>query len=383
MRRYYGYMNNIELSAQQKRIIAAGITTFAAIVIIATAVVCVIYTARFFDAFDSVFLPLAVAAVFAMVLDPWYDWLQSRLPSAVALILVFLSVLLPLGLMAGVFGTLIVTQLSDLLSQLPELWASIVSWFQENRPRLDAFLSKSELRSQVTETLKNPSGPVSALADHLARSIASAGSNIAAAIFAFLGWVIVPVYLAFFLMMPRLRPESLKREHFPFLKTGTAEDAIYLIREFFQLVVVFFRGQIVIALLQGILFAIGFSLAGLEYGAVLGLMLGFLNIVPYLGSMVGLSVCLPMAWFQDGGGMTLLALVLLVFMVVQMIEGYLLTPKIMGDATGLNPLAIIVGIFFWGAALNGILGMILAIPLTAFAVVIWRLAKEKYIGQIL
>ena len=383
MRRYYGYMNNIELSAQQKRIIAAGITTFAAIVIIATAVVCVIYTARFFDAFDSVFLPLAVAAVFAMVLDPWYDWLQSRLPDAVALILVFLSVLLPLGLMAGVFGTLIVTQLSDLLSQLPELWASIVSWFQENRPRLDAFLSKSELRSQVTETLKNPSGPVSALADHLARSIASAGSNIAAAIFAFLGWVIVPVYLAFFLMMPRLRPESLKREHFPFLKTGTAEDAIYLIREFFQLVVVFFRGQIVIALLQGILFAIGFSLAGLEYGAVLGLMLGFLNIVPYLGSMVGLSVCLPMAWFQDGGGMTLLALVLLVFMVVQMIEGYLLTPKIMGDATGLNPLAIIVGIFFWGAALNGILGMILAIPLTAFAVVIWRLAKEKYIGQIL
>ncbi len=383
MRRYYGYMNNIELSAQQKRIIAAGITTFAAIVIIATAVVCVIYTARFFDAFDSVFLPLAVAAVFAMVLDPWYDWLQSRLPGAVALILVFLSVLLPLGLMAGVFGTLIVTQLSDLLSQLPELWAGIVSWFQENRPRLDAFLSKSELRSQVTETLKNPSGPVSALADHLARSIASAGSNIAAAIFAFLGWVIVPVYLAFFLMMPRLRPESLKREHFPFLKTGTAEDAIYLIREFFQLVVVFFRGQIVIALLQGILFAIGFSLAGLEYGAVLGLMLGFLNIVPYLGSMVGLSVCLPMAWFQDGGGMTLLALVLLVFMVVQMIEGYLLTPKIMGDATGLNPLAIIVGIFFWGAALNGILGMILAIPLTAFAVVIWRLAKEKYIGQIL
>jgi predicted PurR-regulated permease PerM len=191
------------------------------------------------------------------------------------------------------------------------------------------------------------------------------------------------VYLAFFLMMPRLRPGSLDAGHFPFFKTGTAEDVIFLIREFFSLVVIFFRGQIIICLLQGILFAIGFTLAGLNYGVILGLMLGFLNIVPYLGSMLGLSVCLPMAWFQVGGGPTMLLVVIGVFCVVQAIEAYVLTPRIMGSATGLSPLAIIIGIFFWGAALDGILGMILAIPLTAFAVVLWRLAREKYIGQII
>ena len=183
-------------------------------------------------------------------------------------------------------------------------------------------------------------------------------------------------------MMPRIHPRSLAVEHLPFLKPETAKDAIHLIREFFNLIAIFFRGQILIALIQGTLFAIGFSLAGLKYGAVLGFALGFLNIVPYLGSMVGLSVCLPLAWFQTGGGATLLIVVIVIFCLVQLIEGYYLTPKIMGKATGLNPLAIIVGIFFWGTALDGILGMILAIPLTAFVVVFWRLAREKYIGQL-
>ena len=73
--------------------------------------------------------------------------------------------------------------------------------------------------------------------------------------------------------------------------------------------------------------------------------------------------------------------VLVVIAVVQTIEGYVLTPKIMGDRTGLHPMVIIIAMFFWGTAFGGILGMILAIPLTAFAVVFWRLAKEKYIQE--
>ena len=116
---------------------------------------------------------------------------------------------------------------------------------------------------------------------------------------------------------------------------------------------------------------------------VLGnLVLGFLNIIPYLGSIVGLSVALPLAFLQEGGGVLVVVWVLLVFSVVQAIEGYVLTPRIMGDRTGLHPMAIIVAVFFWGSALSGILGMVLAIPLTAFLVVFWRLAKERYIAEI-
>ena len=71
---------------------------------------------------------------------------------------------------------------------------------------------------------------------------------------------------------------------------------------------------------------------------------------------VMLAVCLPLAYFQQGGGLLLVGLVIVVFTVVQTIEGYLLTPKIMGDRTGLHPMAIIVAVFFWGSALGGILG---------------------------
>ncbi len=114
---------------------------------------------------------------------------------------------------------------------------------------------------------------------------------------------------------------------FPFLKKETRDDVIYLIHEFIDIIVAFFRGQLIVAFLQGLLYAIGFSLVGLKYGFVLGLMLGFINIIPYLGSIIGLGIALPLAFFQEGGGTGELVAVLVVFTVVQLIESYFLTPR--------------------------------------------------------
>ena len=371
----------IELSSQQKKLVAAGVTILAAAISIAALVILLVYLARFFQAFSHVFLPLAVASIAATMLSPWYEWLRARMPMPIALTLVFLSIIAPMGAVVTLFGALIAGQITELVDQLPIWWANMVNWFAEHRPNIER-IKNTELFNQVGDALRTTDGPMIALGKYIIAKTISAGSGLTSGIVSLAGWVIVPVYLALFLMMPRIHPRSLTAEHLPFFKPGTASDVIYLIGEFFNLVAIFFRGQILIALIQGILFAIGFSLAGLKYGAVLGFVLGFLNIVPYLGSMVGLSVCLPLAWFQTGGGATLLIVVIAIFCLVQLIEGYYLTPKIMGKATGLNPLAIIVGIFFWGTALDGILGMILAIPLTAFVVVFWRLAREKYIGQL-
>jgi predicted PurR-regulated permease PerM len=194
-------------------------------------------------------------------------------------------------------------------------------------------------------------------------------------------WAVLPVYLAFFLMAKPFETGQ-AGEFLPFLKKETREDVIYLLDQFIGILLTFFRGQIIIALAQGVLFAIGFALVGLPYGVVIGMVLGLLNIVPYLGSIAGLSVALPLAYFSDGGGILRLSLALIVFGVVQAIEGYLLTPKIMGDRTGLHPALIIFAVFFWGVAFGGIIGMMLAIPLTAFAVVFWRLLKKKYIAEV-
>ena len=105
--------------------------------------------------------------------------------------------------------------------------------------------------------------------------------------------------------------------------------------------------------------------------------------IPYLGSIIGLAIAIPLALAQPDGDLTLIGLTLVVFIVVQQIEGWYLTPKIMGNRTGLHFMAIIVAIFFWGTALGGILGMILAIPLTAFLASLWRLARQKWIAEIL
>ncbi len=375
---------NINLNPQQQRIVAAGVTTFSAGVVVAALVLFFVYSVRFLGAFSHVFLPLAVAGVLALVLEPWFDWLKrkAKLPDPVALIVVFLSLLLPITLIFIIFGGIIADQASELFEQMPELWQRIVAWLKERRPEIDHFFRENTLGEKISQAVKQPGGVTADVINYFLSSVVSAGSGIASGVVSLMSWAIAPVYLIFFLLMPTLRPESLSASNFPFLKEETAKDLVYLLSEFVHLVVTFFRGQIVIALLQGILFSIGFSLVGLKYGAVLGLILGFLNIVPYLGSMIGLAITLPTAWFQIGGGWDLLLMVVLVFSIVQMIEGYVLTPKIMGDRTGLHPLTIIVAIFFWGSALGGILGMILAIPLTAFLVVLWRLAREKYIGQL-
>jgi predicted PurR-regulated permease PerM len=194
-------------------------------------------------------------------------------------------------------------------------------------------------------------------------------------------WAVLPLYLAFFLMAKPFEPKKIST-FLPFLKKTTRDDISYLFDQFIGILVTFFRGQIIIAMIQGVLFAIGFALIGLPYSIVIGMTLGLLNIIPYLGNIVGLSVALPLSYFGADGGLTQVILVLIVFTVVQSIEGYILTPKIMGNRTGLHPALIIFSVFFWGVALGGILGMMLAIPLTAFAVVFWRLLKKKYMTEV-
>ncbi len=371
---------DVNLSDYQKKVLGTAMTILAGAVVMFATIVALVYLSRFFQAFWHVFLPLAVAGVLATMLDPWYAFLRRRLPAVAALLLVYLSILAPIVLIILVFGSLIMTQLMALLEQISALWEAMYNWVWEHHSGLLEYFQTDGIGRSIEENLGWE--PVIAFAQHLMNYLTRAGASITSSMVALLGWAILPVYLAYFLVMPKLRPGSLEPDHLPFLKTGTAADVIYLIQEFFSLVIIFFRSQVIIALIQGGMFAIGFSLIGLKYGIVLGLMLGLLNIIPYLGSIIGLAVCLPIAWFQDGGGGSLLALVLVIFILVQLMESYLLTPRILGDAIGLPPMAIIVGIFFWSAALDGVLGIILAIPLTAFVVVVYRLVRQKYIRQI-
>jgi len=136
----------------------------------------------------------------------------------------------------------------------------------------------------------------------------------------------------------------------------------------------YFRGQALIALATGVLFVIGFSIIGLRMGVLLGLFIGALNMVPYLQA-IGLVPALLLGVLravEHGSSVVVsLLLVLAVFAVVQVIQDVLLTPRIMGKATGLKPVMILLGVFLWGKLL-GFLGVVLAIPLTCLGLAYYR-----------
>jgi predicted PurR-regulated permease PerM len=371
----------LELSERQRSTIAAALTTVAACVLVLAVGALLFLIGLFVTRFSNVFLPLAVAAVLALVVRPFFVLLRRKMPAALALVCVFLSVLVPLGLFGWFFGAMAVGQISDLIESGPAMWERFLAWFAERWPEAARYFDEQGLEERLRTA-------VSGQEQQLLRGLQSGlegvwdmAKRVGGWIGALLTWAVLPVYFAFFLLVdPRERLLTLD-DKLVFLKKETRDDVEYLARQFVEILVSFFRGQLIVAFLQGCLFALGFTLVGLHYGLLLGLVLGFLNVIPYLGSIVGMAVALPLAFFQEGGGGTKVILVVVVFTIVQMIEGYLLTPKIMGDRTGLHPVAIIVAVFFWGSALGGIAGMILAIPLTAFLVVFWRLAREK-IGEV-
>ncbi|MBN2858237.1 MAG: AI-2E family transporter [Candidatus Delongbacteria bacterium] len=377
-------LKEVELGPKQKSAVAAAVTVLSIFIIVLFAGSVIWGIVSLIGTFQNVFFPPVVAGVIAMLVRPFYNWIfrLAAKKHTIALILFFLSIMIPASAALWFFGSMIVDHLIQLIEDMPAIIDSVYENLRSYWPRIVDIADKYEVKEGLTSMIGEP---VRTAADALAFTGESIFDSLKILFSYFAGlltWAVLPVYLAFFLIAEPFVSEKIG-DFLPFLKKKTKEDVIYLFDQFNSILVTFFRGQIIIALIQGLMFAAGFAVVGLPYGITIGMMLGFLNIVPYLGSIVGLAVAVPLAYLNPDGGLTQAFLVVGVFSVVQTIEGYLLTPKIMGNRTGLHPALIIFAMFFWGVALNGILGMILAIPLTAFAVVFWRLLKKKYIKELL
>ncbi len=330
--------------------------------------------------FSDILWPLAVAGILALLLRPLVRWFEGRLKlgriGSIGL-LYFLGIVFCLGLTAMVlpvffhqaraFVEYFPTLLDQLVTILAPVMPDLTQWIQEH-------LNVDALREHFRTLLANYREVMSASLP----ALNTLGEFLTGTFTMVAGLVIIPIYLFFFLLTDR-NPLRVVEEELSFIPDRVREDITFLAGEFARIMVAFFRGQILIGIIMGVLFAAGFSLVGLKFGAFLGLIIGLLNIIPYLGSILGLLVIIPLSYFQQDGGLVILSLVLAVFVAVQLVESYFLTPRIMGRSTGLHPMVIIVAIFFWGKALGGILGMILAIPLTAFFVVAWRLVRKKYL----
>jgi len=378
------------LTPFQRRMIAGALTGFAFVFLLALVVGGIWLSSQLIQKFSLLLGPLAIALVLSLLLHPLVDVMQTRLKMSRIASVVILYVLFTFTiiLLIALVLPVLISQGSDLFQRLPALITSARDVISQKIPALSGLVEKwltPEIINQIKANLANMAGQLSESSLFIARK---AGEGFLS-VFGFVAsYSILPVYLFFFLLAPGIQINALQN-HLTFLQPRIQKDILFLIDQFMAIILSFFRGQILIGLIMGVAYAAGFSAIQLESGILIGFFMGVLNIIPYLGTILGLMVALPVAFFQEGGwafasgGFPLLALVLIVFAAVQALEGWFLTPRIMGNQTGLHPVTIIVAIFFWGSALGGILGMVLAIPLTAFLVVFWRLLKTTYLPILL
>ena len=191
-----------------------------------------------------------------------------------------------------------------------------------------------------------------------------------------IGFAMVPIYLYYFLK----ESESIKsnwQDYVPLKSSSFKTEVVETLREINGYLISFFRGQVLVAFIDGILVGIALSIYQLQYGLLIGVVMAFLGIIPYLGNIICLIPACIIAYFQKdipyGLSEFQFALgVVIIFVVVQQINSLLTAPKIVGDSVGLHPMSVIFSMLFWSLLLGGFLGALLAVPLTAAVKVLFR-----------
>ncbi len=322
--------------------------------------------------------PVVVAGVLSVLLKPAVEgisqYLHLKRPLAVGLL--YLSILSSLIIGLWFLFPFLIKQLFAFIDFFPQLFEHCRTALAIHAPELSQTLENKFAAGEWKNAI--PKTPSEAMHGALLNALREAGIGIASAFETLISWVVMPIYLFYFLLA-RQHPTAGLDHQLTFIKPQLREDIVFLVNEFINILVAFFRGQLLIGLIVGCMLSVFLTLAGLKFGAVLGLLIGLCNVLPYVGTILGITVALPLAFFQPDGGLMRLGIVFGVFFVNHLFEAYVLAPRIMGERTGLHPAAIIFSLFFWGTVFASPLGVLLAIPLSAFWVVAWRLMRKKYL----
>ena len=320
---------------------------------------------------SPVLTPFAVAALLAWMGDPLVDWLETKGRSRnVAVVLVFSTMALLLTIALLILVPLIEGQISTLVESLPRykdwLLGTALPWVEQRvGMKLTTWLDFDYLTGLVRGNWEKAGGVAATVLGYVSRS--------GMAVF---GWVanllLIPVINFFFLrdwdLLVGRVASMVPRDH--------VATVGRLARESSEVLSGFLRGQFLVMLILGVMYGVGLWAVGLDLGILIGLVAGMLTFVPYLGPTSGVVLGVLAALMQYGDWKHV-AGVLAVFGVGQLIESYLLTPKLVGDRIGLHPVAVIFAVLA-GGQLFGFLGMLLGLPMAAVANVLLRYAHERY-----
>lgn len=315
---------------------------------------------------SGVLLPFLISLLIAYLLNPLVDFLQHKCRLRFRIIAVVVALLLTTGVIVGLVAALA----APITKEVQQVSADISEYVQNFSP--NQYLTP-EMNEQLRELMQSidiktvlESGE---LQNALKSLLPKMGNWIGSSLSALAGLAIVFVCLLYIIFL-LLDFEKIEKNWQRYIPSKYRDGIVMLVNDLATNMNAYFRGQAVIATIVGVLFAIGFQIIGLPLGIVIGLFIGVLNLVPYMQTL-GIPICVLLGLLQSyetGRPIWLVMLLIaIVFIVVQTIQDMVLTPKIMGNVTGMGPAWILLSLSIWGSLL-GVIGMIIALPITSLLI---------------
>ena len=321
---------------------------------------------------SDILLPFVLGLILAYLLNPLTTRLERlRIGRTGAALIVSGVIILIFGIAVTLLVPFLANQITELIASLPEIIKSLQKFAAEQGApiieRIGGPEAVGEVQRAIAEMVRSAGG---ALGDILA-SIWSGGEAI---MNAFMLIVVTPI-IAFYLLIdwPRFTRTIdawLPRRH---------DDTVRrLWGEMDHAIAGFLRGQTAVVLMLASFYAVVLFLIGLNYGVIIGIGAGLLSFIPLVGAVTGFIVAGSVALIQFWPEWWMIALTLGVFVFGQIFEGYVIAPKIVGEATGVHPVWLMFALFAFGY-LFGFVGLLLAVPLAAIIAVLCRFAMDKYL----
>ncbi len=325
--------------------------------------------------FNAILLPFVAAAGIAYVFDPICGRLaRARVPRGPAAMLLIVGAIAASLLFVLLLYPLILSQLGLLVGRVPDYVRGLSRFAAHAIARLQQHLGPEYVDAKLSDLVSSQAGAMLTFLAGAATRIVGGGF----ALFNVLSLVIVTPVVAFYLL--RDWPYVVARID-GWVPRRYKDVVRAQAREVDRILAAWVRGQALCCLLLALFYAIGLSVVGLDLGLVVGLAAGVLSFIPYVGSITGLvaSVGLAFAQFPSWEGV---ARVVLVFLVGQTLEGYVIYPRLLGDRVELPAVWVIFALFAGGAAF-GFLGVMLAVPFAAAVGVLARFWLRRYMASAL
>jgi len=326
-------------------------------------------------AIKFIWLPIAFAAGIVFLLEPAVKTFQRLgFHRVVATIVSFLIMLAVIVAVAALVWPTLQQQGSDLIQSLPDLYGSVADWLKEAAARLDINIDQILSSAAIEAWLADPANQ-DTIQSVLFGFGTGAGVVLKGVAQSFTIMVLAPV-LAHYILIDL---DRFKRGSIELTPPRYRDEVTYVVGEVGSALGSFVRGQLLVALLVGIASSIGMWLIDLPFWLLIGLVAGFLNLIPFLGPIVGGALAALVALLNGDPLQAFWAVVIMV--VIQQIDNHLITPMIQRTRVNLSPLVIVLALVI-GGSLAGLLGVLIAVPLTAaLRILCGHLWRTRILGQ--